>query len=46
VIRGLVLPHGNPILLSRPTCQFCHLYIWQDGAWADVIPEPSERPLP
>jgi hypothetical protein len=33
----------DPILLSRPTCQFCHLYIWQDGAWAEIIPNPSER---
>ncbi len=36
----------DPILLSRPTYQFCHLYIWQDGAWADIIPDPCERPLP
>jgi hypothetical protein len=33
----------DPILLSRPTCQFCHLYNWQDGAWAEIIPNPSER---
>ena len=35
-----------PILLPRPTCQFCHLYIWQDGAWVEIIPETSESPLP
>jgi hypothetical protein len=36
----------EPLVLSRPTCQFCHLYIWQDGAWAEIIPAPCERPLP
>jgi hypothetical protein len=36
----------DPILLPRPTCQFCHLYIWQDGAWAEITADPSERPLP
>jgi hypothetical protein len=44
-IEGFEHPR-DPILLSRPTCQFCHLYIWQDGAWAEIIPDPSERPLP
>ena len=36
----------DPVLLSRPTCQFCHLYIWQDGAWGEIISDPTERPLP
>jgi len=44
-IEGFEHPR-DPILLPRPTCQFCHLYIWQDGAWAEIIPDPSERPLP
>lgn len=43
-IEGFEHPH-DPILLSRLTCQFCHLYIWQDGAWAEIIPDPCERPL-
>ena len=44
-IEGFEHPR-DPILLSRPTCQFCHLYIWQDGAWAEIIPDVCERPLP
>jgi len=44
-IEGFEHPR-DPILLPRPTCQFCHLYIWQDGAWDEIIPDPSERPLP
>jgi hypothetical protein len=44
-IEGFEHPR-DPILLSRPTCHFCHLYIWQDGAWAEIIAEPCERPLP
>jgi hypothetical protein len=44
-IEGFEHPR-DPILLPRPTCQFCHLYIWQDGAWAEITADPSERPLP
>ena len=44
-IEGFEHPR-DPILLSRPTCQFCHLYIWQDGAWSEIITDPCERPLP
>ncbi len=29
----------DPILLPRPTCQFCHLYVWQDGKWIELDPE-------
>ena len=29
----------DPVILPRPTCQFCHLYVWQDGAWAELDPE-------
>ena len=36
----------DPILLPRPTCQFCHLYVWQDGAWVEITPANSERTLP
>ena len=28
-----------PVILPRPTCQFCHLYAWQDGAWIELDPE-------
>lgn len=44
-IEGFEHPR-DPILLPRPTCQFCHLYIWQDGAWAEITPDILERPLP
>jgi hypothetical protein len=44
-IEGFENPR-DPILLPRPTCQFCHLYIWQDGAWAEIIPDPVVRSLP
>jgi hypothetical protein len=44
-IEGFENPR-DPILLLRPTCQFCHLYIWQDGAWAEIISDLTERPLP
>ena len=26
----------DPVILPRPTCQFCHLYIWQDGGWIEL----------
>jgi hypothetical protein len=26
----------DPVILPRPTCQFCHLYVWQDGAWVEL----------
>ena len=29
----------DPVILPRPTCQFCYLYIWQDGAWVALDPE-------
>jgi len=29
-------PPRDPVILPRPTCQFCHLYIWRDGAWVDA----------
>jgi hypothetical protein len=32
-------PPHEPLNLVRPTCQFCHLYVWQDGAWVDRTPE-------
>ena len=28
----------DPPVLPRPTCQFCHLYVWHDGAWAERDP--------
>jgi len=24
-----------PRILPRPTCELSHLYVWQDGAWAE-----------
>jgi hypothetical protein len=27
---------GDPVILPRPTCQFCHLYVWRDGRWVDA----------
>ena len=29
----------EPVILPRPTCQFCHLYVWQEGAWVELDPE-------
>jgi hypothetical protein len=26
----------DPVILPRPTCQFCHLYVWQDGVWVEL----------
>jgi hypothetical protein len=28
----------DPVILQRPTCQFCHLYVWQDGGWIELDP--------
>jgi len=40
-------PHDPPIF-PRPTCQFCHLYVWQDGVWIEITPDAiqPERTLP
>jgi len=29
-------PPREPPILPRPTCEFCHLYIWRDRAWVDA----------
>jgi hypothetical protein len=29
-------PPRDPMILPRPTCQFCHLYVWQEGKWVDA----------
>jgi hypothetical protein len=34
-------PPRAPVILPRPTCQFCHLYVWQDGGWADVTDQSA-----
>jgi hypothetical protein len=26
----------EPVILPCPTCQFCHLYVWQDGVWVEL----------
>ena len=26
----------DPVILPRPTCQFCHLYVWQTGGWVEL----------
>jgi hypothetical protein len=31
----------DPVILPRPTCQFCHLYVWQEGAWVELDPETN-----
>lgn len=31
-------PPRDPVILPRPTCQFCHLYVWQDGTWIELDP--------
>ena len=31
-------PPREPLIMPRPTCQFCHLYVWQDGHWAELDP--------
>ena len=28
-------PSRPPRTLPSPTCEFCHLYLWQDGAWIE-----------
>lgn len=28
-------PPREPPILPRPTCELCHLYVWQDGVWID-----------
>jgi hypothetical protein len=28
-------PPRPPRILPRPTCELSHLYLWQDGAWAE-----------
>ena len=32
------VPPRDPVILPRPTCQFCHLYVWQDGTWIELNP--------
>lgn len=27
-----------PVILPCPTCQFCHLYVWQEGGWVELDP--------
>lgn len=29
----------DPVIFPRPTCQFCHLYVWQDGTLLELDPE-------
>lgn len=44
-IEAFETPRDPPVL-PRPTCQFCHLYVSQDGAWVEITPDNSERTLP
>lgn len=37
-IEAFESPRAPPIL-PHPTRQFCHLYGWQDGAWAELDPK-------
>jgi len=32
----------DPVILPRPTCQFCHLYVWQGRAWVALDPETHD----
>jgi hypothetical protein len=32
------VPPRDPVILPRPTCQYCHLYVWQDGTWIELDP--------
>lgn len=32
----------EPVILPRPTCQFCHLYVWRDGTWIELDPETHD----
>lgn len=32
-------PPREPPILQQPTREFCHLYVWQDGAWVEVTPD-------
>jgi len=38
-------PPREPPILQRPTCELCHLYVWQDGVWVELKPDAiqSER---
>jgi len=29
----------DPVILPRPTRQFCHLYLWLGGMWVEVNPD-------
>jgi hypothetical protein len=46
-IEGFENPHDPPIF-PHPTCEFCHLYVWQDGMWVEITPDTiqPERTLP
>ena len=35
-------PPREPPILSRPTRELCHLYVWQDGAWVELDPEAAQ----
>jgi len=37
------VPPRAPDMLPCPTREFCHLYVWQGGAWTDITPD---TPLP
>ena len=32
-------PPREPPILPRPTCELCHLYVWQDAKWIELDPE-------
>lgn len=36
-------PPRAPRRLSRPTCSFCHLYLWKDGRWIDATAQAQAR---
>jgi hypothetical protein len=39
-IEAFEMPR-DPVILPCPTCQFCHLYVWQEGTWIELHPETN-----
>jgi len=39
-------PPREPPILQRPTCELCHLYVWQDGVWVELKPSAIQPESP
>jgi len=35
-------PPRKPPIYPRPTRAFCHLYVWQDGAWGEITRDAAK----